>query len=77
MKETKIGKAILAESAESGSVSAFVKRPAADWMRLAGEKPPQRRLLGDLISENELAVVFSMTKRMVILFSATISSGLR
>ena len=44
MKETKIGKAIRAESAESESMSAFVKRPAADWMRLAGEKPPQRKL---------------------------------
>ena len=61
MKETKIGKAIRAESAHSESISAFVKTPAADWMKLAGEKPPQRKLLGDLISENELTVVFSMT----------------
>lgn len=61
MRETKIGKAIRAESAEAEASSAFVKRPASDWMRLAGEKPPQRKLLGDLISENELTVVFSMT----------------
>ena len=61
MGDLKSGRAIRAESAAMERESAFVRRSAADWMRMAGEKPPQRKLFGDLISENELAVVFSMT----------------
>lgn len=59
----------------------FDVRPANEWIEVAKKKPPQKKLLGTLLFENEICILFADTNLgksiLAVQIGESISSGRR